>query len=87
MGQTEAPVEGHTGPVWSVTFSSDGSIRLWDAATGKQIGAPLKGHTRWVESVAFSPNGTKITFGSADATIRLMDVATEGFIRRSHRST
>ena len=35
-----------------VSGSDDGTVRVWDAATGTPIGAPLTGHTGWVRSVA-----------------------------------
>ena len=76
---------GHTNAVYSVAFSPDGSkivsgsfdntIRLWDAATGQQIGSPLNCHTYKVESVAFSPDGSKIVSGSWDKTVRLCDAS------------
>ncbi|KAL0945638.1 hypothetical protein HGRIS_014792 [Hohenbuehelia grisea] len=56
--------------------SKDNTIRLWDAATGEQIGTPLSGHDSPVTSVAFSPDGTRIASGSYDNTIRLCDAAT-----------
>ncbi|KAJ7868391.1 WD40 repeat-like protein, partial [Mycena olivaceomarginata] len=72
--------------VWSVAFSPDGTriasgsdddtIRVWDAATGQQVGDPLAGHTSSVRSVAFSPDGTRIASGSGDDTIRVWDAAT-----------
>ncbi|KAF9487659.1 hypothetical protein BDN71DRAFT_1363875, partial [Pleurotus eryngii] len=54
----------------------DKTIRIWDAATGQQVGDALTGHEAWVKSVAFSPDGTKIVSGSYDMTICIWDAAT-----------
>jgi WD40 repeat protein/transcriptional regulator with XRE-family HTH domain len=72
--------------VWSVAFSpngqilasgsEDGTVRLWEVATGHQIGSPLTGGAGTVNSVAFSPNGQILASGSEDGTVRLLDVAT-----------
>ena len=56
--------------------SYDKTVRLWDAATGREIGEPLRGHEDAVSSVAFSPDGTRIASGSNDKTMRLWDAAT-----------
>ena len=78
-------LEGHTGSVNSIAFSPDGSklasgsddgtIRLWDAATGEHL-LTLEGHTDDVWSIAFSPDGNRLASRSRDRTIRLWDAAT-----------
>ncbi len=54
----------------------DGSVRVWDAASGKPIGQPLTGHTGPVISLAFSPDGHRIVSGSDDDSLRLWDAET-----------
>ena len=76
----------NTGTVFSVAFSPDGktlaagdldgTVRLWDVATRRQLGSPLTSPTGTVQSVAFSPDGKTLASGSADGTVRLWDVAT-----------
>src|SRR5258708_1089226 len=65
----EGIVKGHTFPVSSVAFSSDGkrvvtgsydnTARVWDALVGLEI-LNIKGHTNYVNSVCFSPDGKRI---------------------------
>ncbi|CAE7121931.1 unnamed protein product [Rhizoctonia solani] len=84
------PFKGHTNPVWSVSFSSDGTrlvsgssdktIRVWDVERGVTIVEPLKGHTNVVRSASFSPNDAQIVSCSFDGTIRLWDARNGGLI-------
>ncbi|TDL13582.1 hypothetical protein BD410DRAFT_873727 [Rickenella mellea] len=70
--------EGHSGSVYYVAFSPDGSkfvsgsgdttLCLWEAKSGAAIGKPMKGHSDVIYCVAFSPDGSKIVSGSSDNT-------------------
>ncbi|KAM0180132.1 hypothetical protein ACHAPF_002666 [Botrytis cinerea] len=89
-------LEGHSDSVDSVTFlsdgtkvasgSSDGTIRLWDTATGESL-QTFEGRsnsvnsTAFLRSITFSPDGTKITSCSSDGTIRLWDTATSELLQ------
>ena len=85
------PLTGHTGAVLSVAFgangdtiasgSADGTIRVWNAASG-QHNLTLVGHEGAVLSVAYSSSGGTITSASTDGTIRLWDAVFGG-----HRQT
>ena len=55
--------------------SFDGTVRVWDAATGATL-AVLEGHTGWVLSVAWSPDGGRLASASFDGTVRVWDAAT-----------
>ena len=58
------------------TASSDGTARLWDVATHRQIGRPLAADRGKTYLVAFSPDGKTLATASSDGTARLWDVAT-----------
>ena len=84
-GSQTAVLSGHTGCVWSLTFSSDGTllvsgsadttVKLWDVQTGGII-KTLYGHTDIVFSVSISVDNTIIASGSRDKTICLRNVET-----------
>ena len=63
------------------TASRDGTVRLWDPATGEHR-STLTGHASAVNGVAFSPDGRLLATASRDGTVRLWDPATG-----EHRST
>jgi hypothetical protein len=58
-----------------VTASSDGTARLWDAATGRARGLPMA-HANSVHDAAISPDGRVVVTGSGDGTARLWDART-----------
>jgi WD40 repeat protein/tRNA A-37 threonylcarbamoyl transferase component Bud32 len=75
----------HQAPIESASFSPDGrrvitagadnKSRIWDAATGRQIG-PTLDHRGWVRSASFSPDGKRAVTASQDKTARIWDAAT-----------
>ena len=83
MGQVTSILRGHTNYVMTVAISPDemtvvsggldGTVRLWDTATGTERHI-LLGHTGGIFAVAFSPDGATLASGSDDETIRLWDV-------------
>jgi len=75
---------GHTGPVRSIGYSSDGmrivtasddrTARVWDAGSGAEL-YQLAGHAGAVRSASFSRDGARIVTASTDKTARIWDAA------------
>ncbi len=72
------PVDGVRALAWSpdgtrlATAGSDGTARLWDAATGEEL-TVFSDHEGEVTGVAWSPDGTRVATAGRDGTIRLWD--------------
>ncbi|GJM26975.1 MAG: hypothetical protein DHS20C16_33900 [Phycisphaerae bacterium] len=83
------PLEGHDGPVKSLTFSPssqfilstswDRTARLWDGISGAPVRS-FVGHTATVTQGRFRPNSDQILTTSKDGTARLWDAATGAVI-------
>ncbi|UUU34286.1 hypothetical protein JIX56_33075 [Streptomyces sp. CA-210063] len=60
--------------------SSDGTVRLWDTASGQLDTTLTAGTTEAPVTVAFSPDGRTLATAASDSTVRLWDTAT-GYTR------
>ena len=59
------------------TAGADGTVRLWNPATGHAVGAPIHASARHgVHGLAFSPNRTLLATADGDGTVRLWNTAT-----------
>jgi WD40 repeat protein len=75
-----ATAQGHTRAVFTVAFHPDGqrlasagldgSIRLWDVATGREV-ADLRGHADSVRGIRFTSTGRLLVSGSTDGTVKV----------------
>jgi WD40 repeat protein len=87
--QPLAQLGGHRNPVNDIAFSRDGrrllsksvdAVRLWDAATGKEV-APLLGYQGTSAQAAhFSDDSRHLVTTSHDGTARLWDAHTGGAV-------
>ena len=61
-----------------LSWYRDGSLRLWDAATGALVGLPMK-HRAEVNGALFTADGARILSCSRDGALELWDAATGAF--------
>lgn len=84
---------GHHGEVWAVavtpdghravTGGSDGTVRVWNLTTGKQIAPTSRRLPPWptrspgysINSLSISADGRRAVSGGSDGTVRVWDVA------------
>lgn len=93
--RVQLTLRGHTGTLQGIVYSpdgkrlatasNDGTAKVWDAATGKEL-LTLVGHSAQVKDVAFSPDGTRLATASSDQTAKVWDATTgkELFTLRGH---
>ena len=65
------------------TAGNDGTVRLWNAASGA-LEAELLGHTADVNSIAFSPDGRRLASACDDRTLRIWNVAERQLAKTLH---
>src|SRR5262249_6258514 len=64
--------------------SDDGTMRLWDVASGLQV-RRIKGYHSRVLTIAISPDGSLVLSGHEDGSVRLWDLDDEKALRRFER--
>jgi WD40 repeat protein len=85
-GKEVAMLTGHKEAVLSVavspdgkllaTGSQDGSIKLWDLETKKELGVTVEGHRHGVRALAFDSESKTLLSGGDDKVLHLWDVKT-----------
>ena len=83
-------LQGHSGWVTAVAFSSDGqrlasgswdhSVKIWDVATGRAV-RTIEDGTKGIQALALSSDGRWLAAESADNDVTLWNVANERDIR------
>src|SRR5882757_3815403 len=84
--------EGHTNAVHGVihlpdgrrimTCSEDGSLRMWNLKSGKQIGNDWRENKSGEQDIALSPDGKQVVNGSEDGAVKLWNIDTGKIIAK-----
>lgn len=82
----ELTLRGHSGDIWSAVFSpdgtriatasSDGTARIWDAASGAELHSVIGSSSGVAWSAVFSPDGKILATTGQDKIARLWDSST-----------
>jgi tricorn protease-like protein len=59
-----------------VTGGRNGSVKVWDVTTGKEVPLEISGHSGLVLAVAFAPDAKTIASASGDNTIKIWNAST-----------
>jgi WD40 repeat protein len=93
--ETRPPLQGHSWAVLDMAFSpnkdfprlasasADGTVRIWDLETGKEIVVPrvVLRHNGSVLCTAFSQDGRLLASGGLDRVVKIWDARTWKFLR------
>jgi WD40 repeat protein len=65
------------GGEWIAAACGDGSLRVWDAGTGRRVRVINHAHDRFASSVALHPDGNHLASVGADHLVKVWDVTTD----------
>jgi len=94
-GSALETLRGHSGPVYTVSFSPDGArlassgkdhtVRVWDVAGAREV-LTLDGERGETFAVTFSPRGRSLAGGCPERSARVWEVRTLNGVQAAVRS-